>query len=465
MTDMIVIGAGIAGLVTANRAEQLGLSVTVLEKSADDRYLCNSRYTGGAFHLCMRSMHRPKQEVKDTIRTTTDGFVADELAEILASDAPRVVEWLKKEGIRFLKAGPRDWQDTVLAPPALPQPGLQWQGRGGDTLLRTLGANLEKRGGTIRRGVRARKLLVKGGVCVGLEAEENGAEVRFDAKAVVIADGGFQGDPELVGRNVSPAPDRVRQRGAGTGGGDGLRMALDVGAATAGLPYFYGHVLCQDAMTNDKLWPYPWLDEVVTAGVVVDATGKRVIDEGRGGVHVTNRIAKLDDPFGTVVIFDKPIWEGPATESIIPANPHLPRVGGTLYEAGSIEELAGKLDLPAEALAETMSAYNEAVSAGTTDSLTPTRSTAVAPPMPVRTGPFYAIRLVAGLTYTMGGIAIDTDSRVKRADGGVIEGLYAAGATTGGLEGGDAIGYVGGLSKSSVTGLRAAETAVRTVGE
>ncbi len=463
-TDLVVIGAGIAGLVAANRAAELGLSVAVLEKGTEDRYLCNSRYTGGAFHIGMRSLNRPVEEVKDTIRSETDGFVDESLVEMLATEAPRAVDWLRRQGIRFMKAGPRDWQDTVLAPPALPQPGLNWEGRGGDTLLRTLGAALEKRGGSIHRGVRARDLMMEDGRCVGLLADRNGGTLTVAARAVVIADGGFQGDPDLVRTLVSPVPEAVRQRGAGTGGGDGLRMAVQAGAALRGTPYVYGHILCQDALTNDRLWPYPWLDEIVMAGLVVDRSGARVLDEGRGGVHVTNMIAKLDDPLGATVIFDRPIWDGPGTESIIPANPHLPRVGGTLIEADTLEGLAERLGIPADRLAATVAAYNAAVDGGATAGLTPPRSTGRARPFPVRKAPFQAIRLVAGMTYTMGGIAIDDRSRVRREDGTVIGGLFAAGATTGGLEGGDAIGYVGGLTKSSVTGLRAAETAAAELG-
>ncbi|CAO3440922.1 FAD-dependent oxidoreductase [Azospirillum endophyticum] len=463
-TDLAVIGAGIAGLVAANRAAELGLGVVVLEKGTEDRYLCNSRYTGGAFHIGMRSLNRPVEEVKDTIRSETDGFVEEALVTMLATEAPRAIDWLRRQGIRFMKAGPRDWQDTVLAPPALPQPGLNWEGRGGDTLLRTLGAALEKRGGSIHRGVRARELVMEDGRCVGLRAERNGETLTIEARAVVIADGGFQGDPDLVRAHVSPVPEAVRQRGAGTGGGDGLRMAAAAGAALRGTPYVYGHLLCQDALTNDKLWPYPWLDELVMAGLVVDGTGVRVVDEGRGGVHVTNRIAKLDDPLGTTVIFDRPIWDGPGTEAIIPANPHLPRVGGTVIEADTLEGLAEKLGIPADRLTATVAAYNAAVDGGGTAGLTPPRSTGRARPFPIRQGPFMAIRLVAGMTYTMGGIAIDEHGRVRREDGTPIGGLFAAGATTGGLEGGDAIGYVGGLTKSSVTGLRAAEAAAAELG-
>jgi fumarate reductase flavoprotein subunit len=77
--------------------------------------------------------------------------------------------------------------------------------------------------------------------------------------------------------------------------------------------------------------------------------------------------------------------------------------------------------------------------------------------MPIEQGPFYALPACVGVTYTCGGIAIDEEGRVRSKEGGIVEGLYAAGSATGGLEGGPNAGYVGGLMKALVFGLRAAE--------
>ena len=130
----------------------------------------------------------------------------------------------------------------------------------------------------------------------GVVAEANGVAHTYRARAVMVADGGFQGNPELVGRYISKHPERLKQRGAGTGRGDGMTMAAAVGAELVGIDRFYGHTLSKDALTNDNLWPYPYLDSLVTAGIVVDADGKRFADEGRGGVYVANAVAQLDDP-------------------------------------------------------------------------------------------------------------------------------------------------------------------------
>jgi len=114
-------------------------------------------------------------------------------------------------------------------------------------------------------------------------------------------------------------------------------------------------------------------------------------------------------------------------------------------------------------LGETVKAYNEAVRSSALATLSPPRSTKSGIPRAIETAPFFAIPICAGITNTMGGIAIDGNGRVRRHDGSTIEGLYAAGGCTGGLEGGGALGYVGGLIKACVFGLRAAEDAARRI--
>ena len=112
-------------------------------------------------------------------------------------------------------------------------------------------------------------------------------------------------------------------------------------------------------------------------------------------------------------------------------------------------------------LRATVEAYNAAVRDGRLAELAPPRSAKSGAPRPIETPPFYAIPICAGITNTFGGIAIDGHGRVRRPDGSVIDGLYAAGGCTGGLEGGGALGYVGGLIKACVFGLRAGEDAAR----
>lgn len=452
--DVLVIGGGIAGLVAANRAAELGKRAVVLEKGTADRYLCSSRYTGGTFHISYTDVLAGEDRLVKVIETATRGFARKDVAAAVARDSSRLVRWLQAEGIRFINLG--HYHTFVLAPPSRTGAGLDWEGRGGDVLLRTLGANLEKRGGRILRGTRALALDVSVPGRIAVEAEENGAAIAFDAAAVVIADGGFPANVDLVRKHITPAADKLMQRNAGTAAGDGLRMAEAVGAATVGMNCFYGHLLSRDAMTNDRLWPRPYVDALAVAGILVDAGGNRFADEGEGGVYAANAVARLADPLSATLIFDHAIWEGPGTNAMIPANPLLPNAGGTLHRAATIPELASIAGLPAERLQVAVDRHNEALAAGTLDKLDPPRRTDRHKAWPIAKPPFYAVPLCTGITNTMGGIAVDQDGAVLDRNGHTIAGLYAAGGATGGLEGGPSIGYVGGLIKA-VFGLRAAE--------
>ena len=455
--ETIIIGGGIAGLTCGLRLAEQGVKVAILEKGETDRYLCNSRICGGAFHVSYRDVFEPRENLLNAINTHTRGFAKPEFAQTMADHVGTTVNWLKSKGLRFIKVGTASHRQTTLAPPIATKGRDYWHGRGGDVMLRTLHAELKKAGATLLLGTRALSLRMAGGQCVGIEAEQQGNTITLDARNVVISDGGFQANHELLKEYITPAPAKVRQRNAQTAMGDGLKMARAIGAQLSDMKCFYGHPLIQDALTNDDLWPFPVMDDLCAAGVVVNPAGQRFVDEGRGGVFLANHIAGLDDPLSTTVIFDHSIWEGPGKAFITPANPLIVTNGGTVHKANTIAELALKAGLPAAVLEATVAQYSAAVDASTTAQLTPTRTTDSHKAWPIRTAPFYAAKLCAGITYTMGGIAIDTHSRVLDAHNNPITGLYAAGCATGGLEGGDAVGYVGGLSKSSTTGFRAAE--------
>ena len=302
-----------------------------------------------------------------------------------------------------------------------------------------------------------------GGRCAGVMARRDGADFPVLARAVVIADGGFPGDPELFRRHVGPAPELVLQRHAGTARGDGLRMAEAAGAALTRLDRFYGHLMSRDAMANEGLWPYPQIDAVATAAIVVDGGGRRLLDEGQGGISITNDLARQVDPLCATVICDAPIWESAGRAAQIPPNPQLELGGGTLYRADTIDALAQAAGLDPGAVCDTLASYNDAIRGGNAALLSPPRSSKSGTPRPIETAPFFAIPICPGITNTMGGIAIDGDGRVRSTAGSPIEGLYAAGGCTGGLEGGGALGYVGGLIKACVFGLRAAEAAARDI--
>jgi fumarate reductase flavoprotein subunit len=461
--DLIVVGGGMAGLIAGVRAAELGLSVGVLEQGTSDRYLCNTRYSGGIFHLAYNDVKIPEADLMEAMRVITAGAIDPALAQVLARNGRLLVDWLTKQGARFIHGGPA-WQNWMLAPPRPLTAGLEWIGRGPDVMLRKLGEHLRAAGSNLFLGTRATALRMQDGRCVGVDAVRDGVEIAFAAGAVVIADGGFQGDLALVGKHIGGVPDRLKQRGAQTGLGAGLRMAEAVGASVTRLDRFYGHMLSRDAMHNDRVWPYPEVDAIAAAGLLVGPDGRRFADEGRGGIYLANEVARLADPLGTSIVFDAKIWEGPGRSARIPANPQLARAGATIHQGPDLASAAKAAGLPVDAVAATVAEYNKALRDNTLHTLTPARTSEKYPAMPVETAPFYVIPACAGITYTMGGLRIDTDARVLGQDGQPIPGLYAAGSTTGGIEGGDVAGYVGGLTKAGVFALCAAEHVARTRG-
>lgn len=458
--DLVCIGGGFAGLVAAVRGAELGLRAAIVEQGEDEQYLCSSRYAGGVFHVSYQDVKLTEPELVAAINQATGGEADPALAEAIARDCGRAVEWLKSQGAQFTRGSPISWHGWVLAPQRRPVAGPDWHGRGPDLLLGELRRRLEERGGSIFFGVRATGLCMAGVSCGGVTTQCRGTPAALEAGAVIIADGGFPANPELFKEFIGPRPDLVLQRNAGTATGDGLLMARQAGAAATGLNRFYGHLLSRDAMHNEGLSPYPQIDAVAEAGIIVDPTGRRLFDEGAGGIAIANHLARLADPLCATVICDTVIWDTAGRAAQIAPNPHLESAGGTVYRADTMAELARLAGLPTDGLCATVAAYNAALRDGKPGPMTPARSSRTGTVNPILNPPFFAVPICAGITNTMGGIAIDADGCVLRKDGSVIDGLYAAGGTTGGLEGGgDRIGYVGGLIKACVFGLRAAEHA------
>ena len=118
--DLVVVGGGLAGLTAANRGAQLGLHVAVLEKGTEDRYLCNTRYTGGTLHICLTDIMSSEEEHVASIKRFCDDARPD-LVRAVARNAERAVRWLQGEGSKFIKASASPHHRWVLAPPPGPR--------------------------------------------------------------------------------------------------------------------------------------------------------------------------------------------------------------------------------------------------------------------------------------------------------------------------------------------------------
>ena len=458
--DMISIGGGFSGLISACRAAELGLKVAVLEQDSSDRYPCSSRFTTGVSNIMGLAIMADPDHLYNAIIKGSGGAADPALARVFADNGKRAIAWLSEKGTRFIERALQKDQpgQRVLAPPRRLQAGLDWEGRGGDVTMRKLTEHILARGGTLLRGVKVTSLIVENGAIAGVEATRDGAPTRITAKAVVIADGGFAANRDMIAKYIPPRADRVLCRVGPGAKGDGIAMAEHAGVAIGGFGKFYGHIHHINAMTIAKLWPYPHLDAIAERSILVDGAGKRFADEGLGGVCMANDIAALEDPLSSHLIIDDEMWRiEPKLTTTVAANPSMVNAGGPLITAGDLASLAGKIGVPAASLEDTVRVHNAAIASGDYSASPTPRSVHKYPPMPIAKGPFHAVPLCAGITGTMGGVVIDIHAQAQKQSGGAFPGLYAVGTPVAGLEGGPRAGYVGGLSKAFILGLLAAE--------
>jgi fumarate reductase flavoprotein subunit len=449
--DLVVVGGGVAGWTAARRAQQLGLAVALLEKADRGPGFGNGILSGGWFHAAKMAPSRPPEDLLAGILHKTGGQARRDVAEAWAANVGRAWAFLQAEGATFAPlypCAPEEMQN-VLQPPRPVALGRQWQNAGPHRLLSRMCAAFGDGGGTFLPGHRATDLIHKDGRVVGVTATTtNRTPVEVEAGNVLLADGGFQGDPQLVADHITSS---YKLRGSPLDTGDALRMGLAVGAATVNMAWFYGYPLCRDALVDDRLWPYPGPNTLIEAGVLVDGTGRRFVDEGTELELIADAIAKCPTPGDCWVVVDRTGWETAGRQGDLPVNPTLPEAGGTVKSAESLGELASSIGVPAEALEAAVA--EAAGSAHHAAAATTTRARAVTLDEP----PFYAVGVIAGITFAMGGLLVDGYGRVLDTREQPIAGLYAAGGSMGGLQGGPDSGYSGGWSEASTFGLLVAE--------
>lgn len=457
--DVLVVGAGNAAMCAALAAAEKGASVLVLERAPQEERGGNSAYTGGAFRMVydgVADIRRmvpdlsPAQEAETDFGTYDAGQYFDDLArlsgyrtdmalaEILVADSLDTADWMRGLGVRFMpiygrQAFKSDGRFRFWGGLTLEVAG------GGLGLVESLHAAAARRGIVVQYDTRALSLLTDGETVTGVRARTGGRDIDIPAGAVVLAAGGFHANAEWRARYLGRDWDLAKVRGARFNTGDGIRMAIAAGA----MPY--GHWSGCHAVAYDMAAPefgdlnllgqqknsFPF-------GIMVNARGERFFDEGADFRNYTySRLghAVLAQP-GALAwqVFDAQVAHLLSDEYRIRQI--------TRVEAGSLEELAGKLEGvdPAGFLA-TVAAYNRAVAVDVP--FDPTRrdgrsATGLNVPKSnwanrLEKGPFVAFGVTCGITFTFGGVRTDGDGRVMTTEGRAIPGLYAAGEMVGGL--------------------------------
>jgi tricarballylate dehydrogenase len=458
--DVIVVGAGNAALCAALAAAESKKKILVLERAPEEESGGNSRYTAGLMRVAYGGVEDLKRVLpelsEDEIKRSDFGsyteaqFLDDmgrvteyrcdpDLTEVLVKNSLSTASWMRGKGVRFTAAWGR--QAFNIGGRFKFWGGLTVEAVGGGPgLVESLTNIARKNGIEVWYSARALDLIVDDDGVKGIRVKRQGRTLELKTRAVVLAAGGFQSDPEQRTRYLGPGWELAKVRGTRFNTGDGIRMALAAGAAATGnwsgchavawernAPEF-GDLAIGDQFQKHS---YPW-------GIYINAEGKRFVDEGADFRNYTyakyGRVILQQPGQFAWQIFDAKVK--PQLRDEYKIKQVTKRTGNTL------EELCRNLeDTNGEAALEEIKRYNAAVRTDIafnpnikdgrcTTNLNINKSNWA---NTLDTPPYEAYAVTCGITFSFGGLKINTEAQVISADDGPIPGLYAAGELVGGI--------------------------------
>jgi tricarballylate dehydrogenase len=458
--EVVIVGGGNAALCAALSAREHGTRVLVIERAPQDQRGGNSAYTGGGFRMVHSGVETVRSVVPDLssgeIENTDFGeYTAEQylddlgrvtqwhcdpdLAETLVRGSTQTVQWLHAKGVRFV--------------PRFGRYAFRHEGRfkffggtvveaagGGRGLVQAEYAAAEKHGVDIRYDTQATALVRGRGGVEGVRVIADGVEEEIRAQSVVLASGGFEANREWRARYLGPGWDMAKVRGTRYNTGDGIRMALDIGAQP------YGQWSGCHSVSWERYAPdFGELERPITASrngypfsIMVNAEGRRFVDEGADFRNYT--YAK----YGRIVLEQPGSYAWHVFDSQVEHLLHeeYRSKGTTRVQADTLEELVARMeDVQPEQFLRTVREYNAAIrrevpfnpnvkDGRCTVGLEIDKSNWA---MAIEKPPFVAYAVTCGITFTFGGLKIDTDARVLDIAERPLRGLYAAGELVGGL--------------------------------
>ncbi|MBR0229612.1 MAG: flavocytochrome c [Clostridia bacterium] len=438
-TEIVIVGAGGAGMAAAIMAHQAGKQFIILEKMP---YVGGNttKATGGM--NAAETHYQKEQNIQDSVElfisdTMTGGHNLNdpELVRTMAEKSAGAIEWLDSIGADLPKISFSGGASTNRI--HAPADGSAV----GNYLVDKFSAKLTELGVEVMLNTKATELIVEDGKIAGVKAEGKDANYTIKAKAVILATGGFGANLEMIAGFRPDLQGTVTTNAPGATG-DGIVMAQAVGAALVDI---------------EQIQLHPTVEQTTSMLITESVRGDGAILVNQSGHRFTNELLTRDAVSAAelaqegqyaYIIFDQHLRDNlKAIEKYVK--------NGLTVQADTIEELARKLDIYPYFLAMTLNEWNEAVAAQNDAAFG--RTTGM--DNNLTTAPYYAIQIAPGIHHTMGGVKINTSAQVINTNGDVIPGLFAAGEVTGGVHGGNRLGG-NAVADIVIFGRIAAESAI-----
>lgn len=426
--EVIVIGAGGAGLAAGITAKELGAKTIVLEKMAFPGG--NTMVSGGGMNAAVEADYKaagvedsPKLHAEQTL-AAGDNRADPALVEILAKGAPESVEWLKKIGVKFR---PGIYQIYGGLWPRCRNP----EGQSGSDYIKAGTAYAKKIGLEILPGHKVTSIIREkpnAGRVLGVEVEVGGKKQYWRAtRGVIAASGGYAANAEMCGF-FDPRLTKLNTTNQPCSTGEVLRSIQDVNGLAVGMDYIQCIPWTAPGYTSTAD-----VFQAIEYTIFVNKEGKRYVAED-------NRRDVIRD--ATLAQTDQTVFQLCDTDGYEEHKKFYYEMNeaalknGVLFRCNTIEEAAAKVKIPAAELKKTVEEFNAEVDSKKDPfGRMPKMLVRKIVKAPFYIGPFGMCR-----HHTMGGARIDTKARVLDREGKVIPGLYAAGEVTGGIHGTNRVG-------------------------
>jgi flavocytochrome c len=447
---LLIIGAGAAGLCAALAAKEAGVEPVVIERDAVPSG--STALSAGLIPAAGTRFQRAKgivdspqlfaADIQRKAKGKNDAAVVDAVAH---GSAP-LIEWLAdRHGFPF------EVIDNFNYPghSAMRMHGLPT--RTGQELINRLRAAAETNGITILTEAIADRLLVdKNGSIRGVElVRQDGGRETIGCKALILACNGYGGNPALVRELILEMADALYFGHPGNQG-DAVTWGRALGAQLAQLGAYQGHGSVATPHNILITWAV-----IMQGGIQVNAEGRRFCDESRGYSEQAADVLRQPDGMAWDVFDGRIAAVARQFEDFRNAEQN-----GAVLRADSIEQLAELMRIPAAVFMAEWSEVEDLKARGAQDRFGRTFA-----PEQRCVAPFHAVKVTGALFHTQGGLAVDSDGRVKREDGTGFPNLFAAGGAAAGVSGSIAAGYLSGngLLTATVLGQLAGKAAAKQI--